>query len=109
MGLFSFTRICQRVFYTEVTRIEEDSGNKNEAGIYAGESFFMASPLKALADYVYVHKLDWDSARPIIESLRVDERSLASIDAKTFDRLLANYSSRRLQRFLEGLRKDLPQ
>jgi hypothetical protein len=35
----------------------------------------MASPLKALADYVYAHRLDWASAGPIIESLRVDESS----------------------------------
>ena len=26
-----------------------------------GGSFLLASPLKALADYVYVHKCDWDS------------------------------------------------
>ncbi len=73
----------------------------------AGGSFLLASPLKALADYVYVHKCDWDSARPVIESLRVDEDLLAIIEAELVDRLRGNYSSRRVQRFLKGLRKDL--
>ena len=67
----------------------------------------MASPLKALADYVYAHNLDCVSAGPVIESLRVDESSLASVKLETFEHLLANYSSRRVRRFLEGLRKDL--
>jgi hypothetical protein len=108
LGHFSFTRIPQKVFYTDVTRIEKDGGSKSEPpGLHTGESFLMASPLKALADYVYAHRLDWISASPIIESLRVDESSLAGVEAEAFDRLLANYSSRRVGRFLKGLRKDL--
>jgi hypothetical protein len=107
LGHFSFTRIPQKVFYTKVTRVEKDGISKNEPGFRVGESFLIASPLKALADYVYAHRLDWVSAGPVIDSLRVDETSLASIKVGTFDRLLANYSSLRVRRFLEGLRKDL--
>ena len=107
IGHFSFTRVPQKVFYTEVTRVEKGSGSKNEPDFYASETFLMASPLKALADYVYAQKLDWISAEPVIKSLRVDEASLAGIKVETFERLLANYSSRRVRRFLEGLRKDL--
>jgi len=104
-GHFSFTRIPQKVFYTEVTRIEKQDGN--EPGFHAGESFLIASPLKALADYVYAYKADWTSAGPVIESLRVDENSLAGINSETIGLLIDNYSSRRVQRFLKGLRKDL--
>ncbi len=107
LGHFSFTRIPQKVFYTEVTRIEKEGGGKSEPGFQAGESFLIASPLKALADYVYAHRLDWISAGPVIDSLRVDENQVAGIKVETFDRLLANYSSRRVRRFLEGLQKDL--
>ena len=97
LGRFSFSRVPQETFYVEVTRVEaEDAG-----------SFLLASPLKALADYVYMHKCDWRSARPVVESLRVEEASLAGVDASSFEMLLANYSSRRVRRFLEGLRKDL--
>ena len=97
LGLFSFSRVPQKTFYATVQRVEESNAG----------SFLLASPLKALADYVYVHKCDWNSARPVIESLRVDESLLAGIDADGFDRLAGNYSSRRVQRFLKGLRKDL--
>jgi hypothetical protein len=107
LGQFSFTRIPQKVFYKEVTRVEKEGGSKNEQGFHISESFLMASPLKALADYVYAHRLDWISANPVIESLRVDESSLSGVKVEAFDRLLANYSSRRVRRFLEALRKDL--
>jgi hypothetical protein len=105
LGHFSFTRIPQKVFYTEVTRIEKQDGN--QPGPQAGESYLMASPLKALADYVYAHRVDWASAVPVIESLRVDESSLAGINSETIELLIDNYSSRRVRRFLKGLRKDL--
>ena len=105
LGHFSFTRIPQKVFYTEVTRIENQDGN--EPSSPAGESFLIASPLKALADYLYAHKLDWTSTGPVIESLRVDESFLAGINLETVDPLIDNYSSLRVRRFLRGLRKDL--
>ena len=97
MGHFSFTRVPQETFYAEVARVEKENG----------DSFLLASPLKALADYVYAHRCDWNSARPVVEGLRVDECSLAGVDLTSFDRLLANYTARRVRRFLEGLRKDL--
>jgi len=96
MGRFSFTRIPQKTFYAEVIRVEKEGGG-----------FLLASPLKALADYVYAHRCDWNSARPVVESLRVDESSLATVDLPSFDRLLANHTARRVRQFLKGLRKDL--
>ena len=105
LGHFSFTRIPQKVFYTEVTRIEKQ--NTNDPGPHASESFLVASPLKALADYVYAHKLDWTATGPVIESLRVDESSLAGINLESVETLIDNYSSLRVRRFLKGLRKDL--
>ena len=96
MGRFSFTRIPQKTFYAEVIRVEKEGGG-----------FLLASPLKALADYVYAHRCDWNSARPVVESLRVDESSLAAVDPASFERLLANYAAKRVRRFLDGLRKDL--
>jgi len=97
MGHFSFSRVPQKTFYAEVARVKKEDGG----------SFLLASPLKALSDYVYVHKLDWRSARPVVESLRVDESSLAAVDPASFDRLLGNYPALRVRRFLEGMRKDL--
>lgn len=97
LGRFSFTRVGQKVLYADVTRVEKADGR----------SFFLASGLKSLVDYVYVHKCDWDSARPVVESLRVDRGMLAGLDRVSVDRLTANYSSHRVRRFLKGLRKDV--
>jgi len=97
LGRFSFARVPQATFYAEVARVAPGFGG----------GFLLASPLKALADYVYVHKQDWSSARPVAESLRVDRGVLAGVQPEAFDRLLANYRSRRVRRFLEGLRKEL--
>jgi hypothetical protein len=97
IGHFSFTRVPQETFYAEVTRVMKEDGG----------SFLLASPLKALADYVYAHRCDWNSAQPVVESLRVDESSLVGVDPASFDQLLANYPALRVRRFLKGLRKDL--
>ncbi len=97
LGRFSFTRVPQKTFYLAVDRVENDQGG----------SFLLASPLKALADYIYVHKCDWTSPRPVVESLRVDESSLADVSAEEFDMLEGNTSSRRVRRFLKGLGKEL--
>ena len=96
LGRFSFTKVPQSVLYAEVNRVTRE-----------GDHFLLASPLKALADYVYVHKCDWTSSRPVVESLRVEESLLKNIELEAFSSLWKNYSSRRVQRFLEGVRKDV--
>ena len=97
LGAFSFTRGPQCQCDAGVSRIE--AGN--------GGSFLMASPLKALADYVHAHHCPWESAAPVLESLRVDERSLAELKADDFEPLMNLYRAGRVRRFLAGLRKDL--
>jgi len=97
LGRFSFVRVPQKTLYKAVRRVENGRGG----------SFFLASPLKSLADLVYVHKHNWASARPVAQSLRVDETALAGVGAEEFDGLLDNYRSQRVRRFLRGLRKDL--
>ena len=67
----------------------------------------MATPLKALSDYVYVNRRDWTGLEPIIKSLRIEPEEFENITSDGFDILLENYKSRRVQRFLKGLRKDL--
>ena len=97
VGYFSFTRVPQQALYTEVARVETGPTG----------SFLLAEPLKALADYVYVHKCDWTTVGPLVGSLRIDDDLLAGIEPEPFDRLLAIYSSRRVRRFLDGLRKEI--
>jgi len=96
-GLFSYTRIPQLSLFSGVTRQTEE----------AGGSFFMATPLKALADYVYTHQCDWTTAVPVVESLRVDETALAELTTEMFDDVLPAYKPGRVRRFLIGFRKAL--
>jgi hypothetical protein len=97
VGFFSFTRVPQRTFLSGVRRIPVEGGG----------AFFLATPLKALADYVYAQRVDWHCAAPVVESLRVDEESLAELTGELFDEVASAYGPGRVRRFLAGLRKDL--
>ena len=97
VGLFSFIRVPQQKFYAGVRRISADNGS----------IFFLATSLKALADTIYVQKLDWHSMTPVVESFRVDERSLAKLTSGHFDEILPAYKPGRVRRFLAGFRRDL--
>lgn len=97
LGAFSFKRVPSAVFYNEVDRITTENG----------DAFFMATPLKALADYVYIHKENWEGSAQVIESLRVEPDSLKEQGREGFDRLYKNYNSRRVKKFIKGLKKDL--
>lgn len=97
VGHFSYTRIPQEVLFTGVRR----------ETLEVGSSFFVAEPLKALADYVYAHAHDWEGRDPVLGSLRVEEKDLAAVTTASFERLDPLYRSGRVRRFLAGLRKDL--
>jgi predicted transcriptional regulator of viral defense system len=97
LGLLSYDRVPQEVFYTEVERLTDALGNV----------FLMATPLKALADYVYVRKRDWTGIEPAVSSLRIEPEELEQVTRSTLEALSSNYSNPRVKRFLEGLRKDL--
>jgi hypothetical protein len=97
VGLFSFTRVPQLRFLSGVRRVTEEEGG----------SFFLATPLKALADLVYVQRQDWDSAAPVVESLRVEDDFPAELTGELFDEVMSAYKPGRVLRFLAGLRKDL--
>jgi hypothetical protein len=97
VGLFTFTRVPQRRFLAGVRRGSIDDG----------DAFFLATPLKALADLVYVQRRDWRSAAPVVESLRVEEESLAELTEELFDEVMSAYKPGRVLRFLEGFREEL--
>ena len=97
VGLFSFTRVPQRSFLSGVRR----------ASVEGGGAFFLATPLKALADLAYAQRFDWRSAAPVVESLRVEDESLAELTGELFDEVMSAYKPGRVSRFLAGLRKDL--
>jgi len=97
LGLFSYARVPQKRFYAGVQRQELQS-----EGV-----FFLAEPLKALADYVYVHGVDWVGLCPVRESLRVENTELDTLTVESFETLTGVYRSGRVRRFLDTMRKDL--
>ena len=52
VGRFEYVRVPQATLYQQVERIVEPGG----------EAVFLATPAKALCDYVYTHKLNWITA-----------------------------------------------
>ncbi len=85
------------MLFAGVERMQDDSNNV----------WLQATPLKALADYVYLHHLEWTSSEPLIESLWIDKGSLSEITRFNFLELEGNYTNRRVNRFLAGLKKEL--
>jgi hypothetical protein len=92
LGLFSYKRVPQDIFYLGVERIKDENGNV----------FFMASPIKALADYLYIHMLKWRNLTEPIESLRIDEERLKHINRNEMKDIMDNYHSGRIKRFLKA-------
>lgn len=84
-------------FLTGVLRIEE----------IKGQPFLMASPLRALADFVYINKIDWNGLTYLTESLRIDSGSLEKMDMRQFHEVKKIYRSKRVLNFLDELDKAL--
>jgi hypothetical protein len=95
-GVFSYTRMPQKNMMAGTYTVAYGSGAAVEA-----------KPLKALTDYVYVNNYDWNSVKPLRQSLRIDDDNLMSLTAKDFDELQENYEADRAKRFLDGIRKEL--
>ena len=95
LGDFIYTQIPIRVFLEGVERIQ----NRQQV-------FLMATPLKAIVDYVFVKQLNWSGLSPLIESLRMERESL-KFSVKEIDELKYLYSTNRIALFLDGLKRDL--
>ncbi|HBF12458.1 MAG TPA: hypothetical protein DDW49_03565 [Deltaproteobacteria bacterium] len=97
LGIFTFHCVPKKVFYAGVEIKKQNDG-----------VFYMARPWTALADYVHVNKKDWKGIHPVYVSLRVEEEEdvVSSFHADA-EMLFNNYPSRRVQRFLKGVMRDL--
>lgn len=97
-GLFSYTQIKQSPLLAGVQNVDSGRG-----------TFFIATPLKALADMVAARGLDWTDCRPLVESLRIEPDDLESLRSEDFEMLEGVYYSKRARTFLAGIRKELCQ
>lgn len=95
IGYFTFTRVPQRLFFAGVERVETSTGG----------SFMLANPLKALADLVYVRKID-DAPSLVLQSFRIDPAMLDRFQDEQEEPLAevsSAYGPGRVRRFLDTL------
>jgi hypothetical protein len=95
LGLFSYQHLPLENLYTEVEFVYED-----------GYKFFMAKPWKAICDYVFCYKKNWNCLNPLLESLRVNLDDLPVLRNEAIQLLDEYYQHKRLSRFLKGIRND---
>lgn len=95
LGVFSYQHVPQEQFYTEVVLITENN-----------YSFFMAKPWKAICDYVFCYKKEWDSFLPLEESLRIARADLPVLRDEEVALLNEYYHHSRIQRFLKGVQYE---
>jgi predicted transcriptional regulator of viral defense system len=93
IGRFEFVRIPQKSLYAGVERIELSEQNG---------PVLMATPLKALADWIYVHSFD-GTLDELLGSLRIDAEQLETVTAEQLAELNENYSISRVNQFLRHI------
>ena len=98
LGFFDYVQIGQHPFLAAV------ESRRDSAAL---PPYLVAKPLKAMADYVISHGLDWTGAEPLVDSLRIEEENLSNLTMEDFEELDGVYKSRRGRNFLNGLRKEL--
>lgn len=91
-GQFSYLHLPDKNFYIEVELIKEN-----------GYVFLMAKPWKAICDYVFCYKKNWQSMDPLQKSLRIDAERLPALNQNEIQLLDEYYHHRRISRFLNGI------
>lgn len=94
-GIFSFTRI-PRFNFVGVDRV-----------IQGRSVYLMASPIKALIDYVCVHKVDDMNVRELAASLRIEEELLGSTSRAILLQIMHSYKSKRVTRFAKSFMQEI--
>jgi predicted transcriptional regulator of viral defense system len=95
-GLFSYRPLPRFNFFVGV---ELKTENEN--------TFLIATPWKAILDYVYSYKLNWIGLEPLEKSLRIEIEDLPKIDFALIKEYIAYYQSKRITLFLKSLPKEI--
>ncbi|MBN2560006.1 MAG: hypothetical protein JXQ75_03650 [Phycisphaerae bacterium] len=97
LGVFTFRRVPARAPRAGVEAVE----------VARNAWAFIASPLRAIADAVYLNKeITWkrDGVGYLTESLRIEEDDLWSLSFDALDEIADSIRSRRVRAYLEGLK-----
>jgi len=96
LGNFSYQHVPLEDLYAEVILFKENE-----------RQFFIAKPWRAICDYVYCHRKDWNSLDPLTKSLRIELERLPILRQEEIQVLDDYYHHRRMSRFLKGVYKEL--
>lgn len=96
IGVYSYLHLPAENFYSEVELITENNYR-----------FMMAKPWKAICDYIYCYKKNWDNLLPLMKSLRISRDDLPSLQEKEIETLENYYHHSRISRFLKNIAGDL--
>ncbi len=96
IGVFSYLRVTADPFLAQVSKVDTEEG-----------PYFLASPWRALADYVYVYQKDWKGLHPLIHDLRIEEESFEETNPQEIKEIIDVYHHRRVTRFLKGVLKEI--
>jgi hypothetical protein len=97
LGVFSFSRVPAQAPRVGVETVE----------VARNAWAFIASPLRAIADAVYLNKeITWDrdGLDYLTESLRIEEDDLTSLSFGALEEILDSIRSRRVRAYLKGLK-----
>jgi predicted transcriptional regulator of viral defense system len=96
LGLYLFHHVPTSHFYEGVERVEEGKG-----------AYLIATPLKALGDYIYVNKKEYSKAINIAADLRIEVELLGKQPLELLNLLEKNYPNARVRKFYKHLHKEL--
>jgi len=96
LGQFSYSHLPVENFYIEVDVIKQD-----------GYQYLMAKPWKAICDYIFCSKKEWQGIEPFLDSLRIDMDELPELSFEQTQRLVHYYRHSRVSRFLRDVQKNL--
>jgi len=96
VGTFIYKRVPESQFYIGVERIETESG-----------AIFIASPWRAIADFMYTRRKAWKTIDELGEDLRIDRENLISSDKEELGLLVENYPSSRVRESLKKFLKKI--
>jgi predicted transcriptional regulator of viral defense system len=89
LGDYSYQAVPSQDFMTSVIRVVDGDA-----------VYFMATPFRAIADYVYVYKKNWNTLDPLFESLRIEENDLPTLSNKEANELIAYFQNDLVSQFL---------
>ena len=93
-GRFSYVRIPYQPLYTQVLRERKNS-----------TIYFVATPLRALCDYIYASSKDLWDLTSLEKSLRLEE--VPKVNRKQFNELKCFFKNKKIQHFLKDYSKRI--